>query len=51
MKVIFKTCNDEFMLLPNFNFNKWFDFTKHKFQNVITISWLIWFIRFIVDDK
>ena len=51
MKVIFKTCKDEFMLLPNFKFDKWFDFTKHKFQNVITIGWLIWFIRFISDDK
>jgi hypothetical protein len=51
MEVIFKTCKGEFMLLPNFNFDKWFNFKTHKFQKVITIGWLFWFVRFIRDDK
>lgn len=51
MEVLFKTCKDEFMLLPNFNFDRWYDFTKRKFQKVITIGWLIWFVRFIRDDN
>lgn len=51
MKVLFKKCENEFMLLPNFNFDKWFVFTKCKFYRVITIGWLFWAVRIIKDDK
>ena len=51
MEVIFKTCKDEFMLLPNFNFDKWFNYEQCKYERVITIGWLIWFVRFIKNVK
>lgn len=49
MEVIFKRTDDEFMLLPNFSIDSWFNYTTPKWQRVVTIGWLFWFIRFIKD--
>lgn len=51
MKVNFKKCNDEFMLLPNFNIDSWFNYTTLKWERVTTIGWLFWFVRFIKEIK
>ena len=42
----FKRVESEFMILPTFNIDTWFDF-ESKFFRVITIGWLFWFVRFI----
>ena len=55
MEVIFKRTDDEFMLLPNFSIDSWVDFDystykwQFKWQRVVTIGWLFWFVRFIKD--
>lgn len=52
MEVIFKRTDDEFMLLPNFSIDSWFNcinYTTPKWQRVVTIGWLFWFVRFIKD--
>lgn len=53
MEVIFKRTDDEFMLLPNFSIDSWVDFDYYKWQfkwqRVVTIGWLFWFVRFIKD--
>lgn len=49
MEVFFKRTDDEFMLLPNFTIDSWFNYTTHKWQRVVTIGWLFWFVRFIKD--
>jgi hypothetical protein len=46
MEVLFKKCEGEFMLLPNFEISKWFYPEQRKYQRVITIGWLFWFVRF-----
>lgn len=51
MEVLFKKCKGEFMLLPNINIDKWFNYQQCKYERVITIGWLIWFVRFIKDVK
>lgn len=49
MEVYFKRTEDEFMLLPNFTMDSWFNYTTFKWQRVVTIGWLFWFVRFIKD--
>ena len=51
MEVLFKKCKGEFMLLPNFNIDKWFNYEQCKYERVIKIVWLIWFVIFIKDVK
>lgn len=51
MEVYFKRTEDEFMLLPNFNIDSWFNYTTLKRQRIVTIGWLFWFVRFVKDIK
>ena len=36
---------DEFILLPMFSIDNWYEPELHMCQRVYTIGWLIWFIR------
>ena len=36
---------DEFMLLPVFSIDSWFEPKLRMWQRVYTIGWLVWFVR------
>lgn len=36
---------DEFMLLPTFSIDNWYEPKLHMWQRVYTIGWLFWFVR------
>lgn len=36
---------DEFMLLPIFSIDNWYEPNLHMWQRIYTIGWLFWFIR------
>lgn len=35
----------EFMLLPTFSIDNWYESELHMCKKVYTIGWLIWFVR------
>ena len=35
----------EFMLLPTFSIDNWFEPKLRMWQRVYTIGWLVWFVR------
>lgn len=43
----FKRTKGEFMILPTFNIDSWWDFKEGGWSRVVTIGWLVWFVRFI----